>query len=154
MKLHLRIYLFIAFLVLSSCFLFNPIMAQTENLNLESEKCFNIFWTEFREAVIKCDTTKLVILIHFPLKVSGERDEDSVMYLRKDNFIPYYRKFLLNTSFFIEGRYITNFEYIRITKTPKKATIFQETETWKRIGDLEFEKIKNKWGLTLIYCHR
>jgi hypothetical protein len=150
----MRNYLFISFLVLSSCFLHNPIMAQSENVNYSSDKSFNIFWADFREAVIKNDTTKLTNLTHFPLKVRGERDEDSVIYLRINNFIFYYKKFLLNSSFLVKGIYITNFEYIRNTEMPEKATLFQETKTWKRVGDLEFEKINNKWGLALLYCPR
>jgi hypothetical protein len=129
-------------------------MAQTESANHSVDKSFKVFWTEFREAVIKNDTMKLTNLTHFPLKVRGERDEDSVIYLPINNFISYYKKFLLNTSFFVSGRHITNFDYIRNTEIPEKATLFQETQTWKRIGDLEFEKIKNKWGLALLYCPR
>src|SRR4030043_1981660 len=150
----MRNYLLIAFFVLISCVLRNPKMAQLENINHFGDKSFDIFWTEFRETVIKNDTTKISILIHFPLKIRGERDEDTVIFLYNNDFISYYKKFLLNPSFYVGDRFITNFEYIKITETPQKATLFQETETWKRVGDLEFEKIKNKWGLTLLYCPR
>ncbi len=150
----MRNYLFLAFLFLSNCVLCNPLMAQLENINHSSDNSFKVFWDDFRESVIKNDTTKLTNLIHFPLKIRGERDEDSVICLHVNNYISYYKKFLTASSFFVKGKYITNFEYINSTEMPEKATIFQETETWKRIGDLEFEKINNKWGLTLLYCPR
>jgi hypothetical protein len=73
-------YIYILLLFFTGCKLFNPIMAQSENLNHSDDKSFEIFWIEFREAVIKNDTAKLITLTHFPLRVHGDLDEDSVIY--------------------------------------------------------------------------
>ena len=147
-------YLFLTLLFLSSCILHNPTTVQSEILNNSVDKSFNIFWVEFRKAVIKNDTAKLITLTHFPLKVHGDRDEDSLIYLNANNFISFYKKFLLRSTFMVKDSLITNFDYITNTEVAAKASLFQETESWKRVGDLEFEKIKNKWGLALLYYPR
>ena len=150
----MKSYLFLLLLFLQSCILNIPTKAQSKNLNHSNDKSFKVFWVEFREAVIKDDTAKLITLAHFPLKVHGNQDEDSIIYLSTNNFIACYKKFLLTSSFFENNRYITNFEYITNNEIAERAFIFQETATWKRVGDLEFEKIKNQWRLTLFYCPR
>ena len=48
-------------------------------------------------------------------------------------------------------KYISNFDYIINIEIPENAGIFQETESWQRVGDLEFEKINNEWKLALVY---
>jgi hypothetical protein len=149
---------FLLFLFLSGGPFYCSGTDQSGNLNQCKEKSFKVFWIEFREAVLKNDTTQLINLTHFPLKIHGELDEDSILLIHENSFFSFFKKFLLRKSYFPDGetnfndiKSITHYDYIISIEIPENAGIFQETESWQRVGDLEFEKINNEWKLALVY---
>ncbi|KAA9345523.1 hypothetical protein [Adhaeribacter soli] len=110
---------------------------------------FTLYWKSFRQAIIENDTAKIMALTQFPLETRGPFDGDPIVkyhkkyfpqllsaYLKEENYLPGDTK---PTSFF---------EQIKKTQTLEPETI---QENWARIGNLEFNKISNRWRLTFAY---
>jgi hypothetical protein len=111
---------------------------------------FKLFWDEFRKAVLESDSTKLIQMTHFPLKTHGDQDEDPQIDLTSDDFKKVFQIYLNRKTVYFNGTYERNLDYIKRTVEEEKNSN-PALESWRRMGDMEFEKINGNWQLTLIY---
>jgi hypothetical protein len=122
-----------------------------KNLTQSNKSDFKYFWIEFRQAVINNDTNKIVEMSHIPLKIRGEMNGDIIICKNKEDFMIFFKKFLFHQSFFVDGKFMTNFEYINNTDSIPISVLSKDPDKWKRVEDLVFEKIDDVWKLTLFY---
>lgn len=52
---------------------------------------FNVFWKQFREAILQNDSVKLLESVNFPLKAHGELDEDPHLVIDQKTFYKYFK---------------------------------------------------------------
>ena len=117
---------------------------------IEKPDDFQSYWIEFREAIIKSDSLKLLELTEFPLNSHGVMDEDPQILINKDNFY-YFLKVCLNEDTGMSISSETMLDYIIKTTTLEEGRLYSKVDDWCRVSSMEFKLINNKWKLTLIY---
>jgi hypothetical protein len=111
---------------------------------------FQSFWIDFRKAIISLDYIKLMEMTSFPLKSHGKRDVDPQILIYKDRFY-YFFKTCLNedTGRAMDGE--TNLDFIKRTFKLEEGEYYTKDENWRKVMAMEFQKINDRWKLTLIY---
>jgi hypothetical protein len=104
--------------------------------NAEHEEEFRQFWKNFRLAILGSNWSKLDPLVKHPLKTRGDSDYDPVLEVTRDEFKRVFTLFLES-----EQNLITDLE---------KANPYI-TESWVRIGDMEFTRESGTWYLSFIF---
>jgi len=140
------------------------IKASAQNTYFPVDSSFQVFWDEFRGAVINTDSAKLFKLTNFPLETKGNLDTDPNLYIQTDKFLEIFNWYLTQKYFdgfnldslitqenYLETPLVSNFEYIKTTETILECKYCCGTKSWTRMGNLEFELIGGNWMLCSIY---
>jgi hypothetical protein len=109
---------------------------------------FPQFWHVFRKAIIENDTNKIIEMTTFPFETRGPMDNDKVVTFSKNGFTKVLNAYLKENIYSNSTTISTNLDLIIKTETPDKQYI---TDTWARVGKLEFHNKKGQWFLKLIY---
>jgi hypothetical protein len=105
---------------------------------------FQKFWSDFREAVINNDTSKIISYTKLPIRTRGPQDSDPIIKYGRKRFIPVFKEFLERPT----GINVNDLNERQIDLIRKTKTITLDDY---RIGDMEFECINGEWKLVLIY---
>lgn len=126
---------------------------------------FNLFWTEFREAMINFDTIRLMEFTNIPLLAHGFLEEFPKLEVDENNLYHVMNSFLEEE---IDCQYITydenghpsspafikNIDHIKMflsTEDNLRCCVIQKS--WARVGFMEFILIEDKWKLWKIYTN-
>jgi hypothetical protein len=111
---------------------------------------FQTFWSEFRDAVLAPDSIQLMKMVKFPLSAHGNQDADPQLQINEKDFAYIFHQFLNRKTVFYNEEYERNIDEIHRLKevnfNPDTGT-----ESWRRVGDMQFEKGANGWQLVQIY---
>jgi hypothetical protein len=112
-----------------------------------------IFWEVFRKAIIENDTVKLKELTNFPLKAHGYQDSDPIIEVSKDDFLKVFNKCLKEQTVVdkIDGSILEHIKRLSNLRLSNELVTEEAYLSWQRVGNMEFEKLNNKWMLTAIY---
>ncbi len=121
------------------------IISANDKVNDHSD--INIFWDNFRRAILEKDIEELKNLTSFPLGTRGPWDSNPIVRFEES-------KFENVINIFLEQDYNLepSFEYIKRMEilSFNERGPYKEGD-WVRIGDMEFNLIDNSWKLTFIY---
>ena len=115
---------------------------------------FSQFYSLFREAVLKNDSTFLKQLTHFPLEVWGYEDNDPRIKLTRfdwsffEQAMSAYIGLDPNTQ---EQR--STLEFFRQVKDIKQHKNYIPNNTEQQLGNLVFTRVKGEWKLTIIFAN-
>lgn len=127
--------------------------------NYQTPKDFQMFWKEFRQAVLDADSIELLQMTVFPLKTHGHQDFDPRIDINKSDFYKVL-KMGLNEGVSVEfdstginGTSVTSFEMIKKTMRVKEDKEYLELVPggWYRVENMEFTRTDLGWKLELIY---
>ena len=134
-----------------------PVLTKTPNTHKDvvkvQQQTFIKPWEGFRQAVIEQDTAKISGFTKFPFETSGPMDSDPIIKYSQKDFSNVFKAFLAETVLDYDSlqgqvKEINQFEVIRKTIIPKKEYV---TDSLARVGNLEFNKVNNRWYLTFAY---
>ena len=114
------------------------------------DSSFVRYWKIFRESVLDSDFKKLDSLTQFPLIVRGTLDSDPEKYIGINKFKKVFRVYLKQANAFYSATDLNDI------KEKEQLSVKDFRYLWKNqmsVDDLEFEKIKGHWKLTLIYIN-
>jgi len=103
----------------------------------------NIFWTEFREAVINMDYETITEFVNFPAETRGALDSDPIIKISIEEFETTFTKYL---SGYDSTQYPTNYDYI----DQNPYLTFYEHDS-ARTGNMYLKKINGTWKITFFY---
>ena len=132
--------LFFSILVAFACQ--NRKHALNERASLHRD--IDVFWKDFKNAVINSDSVRLSQLVDFPLETRGVLDTDPIVKYEKGQFMRLFKAFLKQPTGINANLNETEFGLIKRTE---RLDSIQGT----RLGGMEFNKVKGQWKLTLIY---
>ena len=115
-------------------------------LSQEDPANFQKFWTDFREAVLKNDTSKIVSFTKLPIRTRGPIDSDPEIKYGRKQFIKVFMDFLEMPT----GTNVNDFNERQIDLIRKTETLDPKTLSY-RIGNMKFDCIKGQWKLVFIY---
>jgi hypothetical protein len=128
--------------------------------NYQTPRDFQLFWKEFRQAVLDSDFDRLQQMTVFPLKTHGYQDFDPQIDIMTSDF---YKALMmeLNGEVTVQldsidhtnGTSVTSFEMIKKAVSIKEDKEYFELtqEGWYRVGNMEFTRTDLGWKLELIY---
>jgi len=118
----------------------------------DRQASFQIFWNQFRTAVLSGDKVRVANLTHFPFETRGPTDNDPVRRYQRKAFIGLYDGLLKQPIYFLEGGK-------SISKTMR--SVIEEkveirdrdvlTDNFARIEDFEFKRLNGHWRFTRAY---
>lgn len=119
-------------------------VTEQENINItENDAEFQLFWTEFRNAVINSDYNSLQNKVNFPLEIEDYQDCFPIINSGTENF-----EFVFNEYLILHHEAALNFikecERVNVKKDRKD-------KEFVRMEDMGFKKINSEWKLSLIY---
>ena len=128
----------------------NELNESINNELSETKDSLQLFWNEFRSAVMNEDSLTLMQLTQFPLNSHGILDDDPQISIGKDQFY-YYFKICLNEQTGLSLDNETNFDYIKKVSILNEDMHFSRVDNWARISNFVFERLDGNWKLTQIY---
>lgn len=112
-----------------------------------------LFWKEFRQAVIEENYKKLDTLTQFPLAVHGETDFSPIRKIDKSKFQETFKKVLAQSIIGLENGKTTELSLrdivVKTSRLEKKHIL--APDKFFRVSDLEFEYKENTWKLFRTY---
>lgn len=129
-------------------FVFNTVACSSE----ESTGSRQVFWTEFRQAVLANDVRKLAGMTDFPLEVRGVDDSQPAELYGKERFENILGKLLAQPVFSLKGNEIatsTTKDVIRSTSTIAGDHAMSANSF--RVDQLVFELRNGQWKLVRAY---
>ena len=128
--------------------------SKTDSKSVVNNADFNVFWSDFREAVLNNNVSEMEKFTQFPLETRGPYDFNPVIKFDKSKFekiMNLYLKEKIGTDVdFTE----TQLEYIRNHKNLDSLNAKQpvvQGGNWARVGDMQFKLINGSWKLTFVY---
>jgi hypothetical protein len=116
--------------------------------NETAVKDFQLFWTEFRQAIMANDKEKVASMTRFPFKTRGPDDGGPFEKYTKASFLKALDEMLQSDPGLIgEPDTMRRFIERQTTVTSKEVG----TNSFARIGDFVFEKARGKWLFTMAY---
>nr|NQU90705.1 hypothetical protein [Bacteroidota bacterium] len=130
---------------------FDTIKSSTQS----NSDLFNMFWEEFRYAILNDDTVFIMEHTIFPLSITGPMDGDSIVKINRDQFETIFDAFLQQISGLNFQNYSeTELEYILRTPsvTVNHLNIFSKNCPNEKVmvGAMIFEYQINIWRLVLL----
>jgi hypothetical protein len=118
----------------------------------ESGMSFHSFWSEFRQAVVDNDKTKIASMTRFPFKVRGPDDSDPVKQYDRPGFLSIYERLVVQRVYLPEAGQIVAKSMRELIAG--KSEITPEdflTKNVVRFQQFEFERSKGRWWFTRAY---
>lgn len=115
-----------------------------------SEKNFQLYWTEFRTAALAADYEKLEKLTRFPLEVKGVDDSMPSVQYKKEDFQGVFKKIMAQPIY--QLREDDLIETTMRAVVDKMDVVPEEiTGEERRVEQLEFQNIEGRWFLVSAY---
>lgn len=116
-----------------------------------SDKSFQQFWLDFRQAVISNDTNKIIKMTILPFETRGEMDSDPIVKYDRSNFFKAFRAYLGQSTYWeSDESFISSLEEIKRITDPDTNYI---QGNWARVGNLEFKNKDGHWRLVFAYLN-
>lgn len=126
-----------------------------KEVQFNKDEYFHLFYPKFREAVLTYNDDSLIKFSNFPVEVQGHLDDDPVLKLDKDEFLPIFKASIndltevdLNKN---EIEMYSTYQLFRETNDILEFKNFNSLDEYQRFGNLVFEKIDKVWKLTTFY---
>ncbi len=110
---------------------------------------FATFWQKFRTAVLNSDTGQMIKMTEFPLQTRGDSDDDPVIEIGKEKFVPTFNSFLAQWSG-LDTAGSSELDGIKKTLSPPSVKDIDKSGQ-ARIGDMLFERTPKGWKLYFVY---
>jgi hypothetical protein len=135
------------FLKLLFCgFLLSAVACHASN----KEKSFELFWPEFRHAVLADDYSSLGKLIKFPLEVKGLDDESPAEFYEADQIKELFPILLSQVIYNYDQDELEEMSFREVI-TQKVVIKGDAAKTEQRVDQFEFKKIDGQWYLVKAY---
>jgi hypothetical protein len=112
----------------------------------------NIFWRDFRKAILTQNNTQIISMTRFPLTVRGVSDNDPVKHVGKKAFIGVFRKILVQAVTVVSGdKFVTETMLDILQKKEQLQPRDYLTKEQIRVEQFLFQRINGRWLLTTAY---
>lgn len=117
----------------------------------KSDNSFQIFWTEFRTAVIQNDYKSLEKFTKFPLEIRGPDDSTPTEYLKKDDFEDVFNRVMQQKTYVpLDDDSLVETSMREIVDNTRLIADAKDVEEYQ-IEQLVFEYVSGQWFLTRVY---
>jgi hypothetical protein len=112
----------------------------------------DIFWRDFRKAVLMQNNAQLLSMTRFPLTVRGVSDNDPVKHVGKKAFPGVFRRILVQPVTVLSGeKFVTETMLEILQKKERLQPKDYLTREQIRVEQLLFQRINGRWLLTTAY---
>jgi hypothetical protein len=112
----------------------------------------NVFWRDFRNAILTENNAQLVSMTRFPLTVRGVSDNDTVKHVGKKAFPGVFRRILAQPVTVVSGdNFVTTTMLEILLKKGQLQPRDYLTGEQIRVEQLLFHRINGRWLLTTAY---
>lgn len=124
-----------------------------KEVQFNKDEYFHLFYPKFREAVLTYNDDSLIKFTNFPIELRGNLDDDPVLKLIKNKFIPFFKISINQISAYNPNtdNVCSTFHLFREVNDIKNSENFNFLDSTQRFGNLVFEKIDKVWKLTAFY---